>query len=320
LLVAQQKGLIYLFNLLVGVPLALSLTYLLRILAPKVGLLDRAGLNRRKIHSTDKPVAGFALPLIFFIQFSPFLQAYFSLALGILAVSLMGLIDDYQPLSARLKLLIQSLSAFLLVAFVHPPTFLGLGVQGVVIDGWFNLLFLACWTVGVTNSLNLVDGLDGLAPGLSLIGSAGLTSIALLGGSDPSLIALLGILTGSLLGFLCFNFNPAKVFLGDGGAYFLGLILAYLTPQVLSTSVSGGVASSWPLLPGLLILGVPLFDTAWAIVRRTVSGSGIMVSDERHIHHLLLEKLDHRKAVLTLYLSQALLSAGAVFFWIYFFG
>src|SRR5690606_3348807 len=151
------------------------------------------------------------------------------------------------------------------------------------------------WIVGVTNAVNLIDGLDGLAGGVSAIATGTILVMAIIMG-NPTVIILSLLLLGSTIGFLFYNFHPAKIFMGDSGALFLGFSLATLS--VLGFTQATVVSFIVPLL----ILGVPLSDTFFAIVRRKVNKLPISVADKNHLHHCLLQfGFSHRKTVLIIY-------------------
>ena len=193
-----------------------------------------------------------------------------------------------------------------------------------VSDDWV-LLITVVWLLGMTQAINLIDGLDGLAAGIVAIGALAFfiyslrladPNVRLL--SQPSIGPLIAIITvGICVGFLPHNFNPAKIFMGDGGALLLGLLLA------VSTSVVGGRADPnlrgyagqtyfflAPLFIPLFILGVPILDTLFAIIRRATRRQGVATADKRHLHHRLME-MGHgqRRSVVILWAWTALLSA-----------
>ena len=302
----------YFLNLVISFFVTAFCSLILTRWAPKLKLIDRP--DRRKIHQVEKPVGGIALligfvPLaIHFNFFPPALLA------GLLIVTLMGIVDDIQPLSPSLKLLTQILAASLPLLFIlTPETSIGLpGVGSVHVTGWANIILISFWIVGATNALNLIDGLDGLATGIGLLVALFITFIGT--GNDPSLA---GALTGSLTAFLIYNFHPAKLFLGDGGSYFLGFLLAFSIIEFLGRSPAQ--TFTWPLIAGVIVLGLPISDTTWAIFRRAKKGRGIMSADKNHIHHLLLRKSDPKRAVIYLYIAQSFF-CGLGFLYLYFSG
>jgi UDP-GlcNAc:undecaprenyl-phosphate GlcNAc-1-phosphate transferase len=224
-----------------------------------------------------------------------------------------GLIDDLRGLSFHWKFAAQILAGvyawncgFLIEKLTNP-------FGGALDLGWLSLPLTVLWIVGVTNAVNLIDGLDGLAAGIALIITVAVGVLAIVRG-DVGLTAASVALAGALSGFLRFNFNPARIFLGDSGSLFLGFVLAVTTVR----GQKGGTAVA--ILAPLLILGVPLFDTGLAVLRRlyrignqgvrTDNALGYMVRnwdhvfrpDRGHIHHRLIDwGMTHRGAVICLY-------------------
>ncbi len=237
---------------------------------------------------------GLKLPVFFF--------------LGISVVFLTGLVDDFISLPPSLKVLGQVMGIVLLM------------ISGVVINfftlPWGTILYLGAWgypltflwMLGITNALNLIDGMDGLSSGIATIASFTLGVVALQEGrSLAAFVAFL--LMGAELGFLCYNFPPARIFLGDGGALFAGIVLSTI-------SVQGSLKSTatFTLLVPILVLGVPIFDTFFAIVRRGKNRLPLMSPDEGHLHHRLLKRgYSTRKAVLVFYSISLVFSMVAIF-------
>ena len=196
---------------------------------------------------------------------------YFGMFLGILVISITCVFDDIFTIKPIVKLIGQVLAAIVAVAF---------GVRIESIDfGFINtselgeavsIIVTIIWIVGVTNAINLIDGLDGLASGISVISAVSLLVIFVLNGSPTIAIILITALAGALVGFLPFNFAPAKTFIGDTGSNFLGYTISIIA--IL------GVAKTYTLaviiLP-LIVLGLPIFDTVWAIIRRLIKGKSI---------------------------------------------
>jgi UDP-GlcNAc:undecaprenyl-phosphate GlcNAc-1-phosphate transferase len=252
--------------------------------------------------------------------------------LGVVAagavIYLVGLVDDIRNISAPAKVAGQVLAAMVLVFLGVTMYYFKLPFDSSIISLTPSILPLvtALWVVGMANSVNLIDGLDGLAAGIVAIASASLCIYGLrlesLGdlGVD-NLGPLIAVITcGACVGFLPHNFHPAKTFMGDGGALFLGLSLAAQTMVIggrTENSVNAGVDVSGltffrfaPLFIPFFILGVPIFDTAFAIVRRTVQRTGVAERDLGHLHHRLVRLgHGHRRAVLILWAWTALLSA-----------
>ncbi|MEN9300456.1 MAG: UDP-N-acetylglucosamine--undecaprenyl-phosphate N-acetylglucosamine-phosphate transferase [Actinomycetota bacterium] len=251
--------------------------------------------------------------------------------LGVIAAALiitvLGLFDDIREVSAPMKVTGTVVAGLALVWFGVTMFYFRVPFLDVFVlsDDWIPL-FTVVWLVGMTQAVNLIDGLDGLAAGIVAIASAAfflyskhLEDLTLL--SQPNIGPLIAIITvGVCVGFLPFNFNPARIFMGDCGALLLGLMLA------ISTSVVGGRADPQiqsfsaqtyffiaPLFIPLLILGVPIVDVLFAVLRRTISRQGLTTADRGHLHHRLIA-LGHgpRRAVVILWLWTALLSAVAL--------
>ncbi len=298
----------YLLPFLIAAALSFFATPLVKRLALRIGAIDQPG--GRKIHL--HPVAylgglaifiGFILPTLAFLPISRRLVA---LLIGVTLLLIVGVVDDIRGLSPWVKLPWQIVAAAIVLCG-------GIGITAITsplggsIDlsygrfavEWGSLRFhitpignllSILWMVGLINVINFLDGLDGLACGISAI--AGLIMFLLsLQVNQPETALLAIILTGAALGFLPFNFNPARIFLGDGGAYMLGLTLALLA-----------IYSGGKLATAGLVLGFTIFDGVWAVVRRLYHRRSPFKADRHHFHHLLLDiGFSQRRAVLTLY-------------------
>jgi UDP-GlcNAc:undecaprenyl-phosphate/decaprenyl-phosphate GlcNAc-1-phosphate transferase len=297
---------------LVALAISWWLTPEIRARALKLGLVDQPGEDRR-IHKVAVPrLGGVAIYISLIVTLTLMLAiggrfpregGLAGIAVGGTLIFVLGLLDDLESLSAKVKLVVQILAgcaAYSLgvrIKFLPMPmtTDLDLGFLhlhgGVPIDlGPWALPLTVLWLVGVANAVNLIDGMDGLAAGVSLISAISIWSVAMainIGQPYPALIA--AVLAGALLGFLRWNFNPARIFLGDSGAYLTGFILG----AVSITGVVKGVTAVTLIVPTFvlvfLILFFPLIDTAWAIVRRLSTGRSIFAPDAGHIHHRLLQ-------------------------------
>jgi UDP-GlcNAc:undecaprenyl-phosphate GlcNAc-1-phosphate transferase len=224
---------------------------------------------------------------------------------GLLAASLLlfaaGVVDDLYNLPPRSKLLAQIAAA--LVAWqagIHVDQFTLFGGASSLDLGALSLPVTVLWIVGVTNAFNLIDGLDGLATGIGLVALTTTLAVALkLGNGDVALVC--AALAGALLGFLRYNIRPARIFLGDSGSLFVGFMLA-----VLSVHGSTKSAAAVLVVVPVLVLALPLIDTALAIVRRWLRGKPIFGADERHLHHRLVAiGLTHTRAAVLLFLTAA---------------
>ena len=284
-------------------PLMIKIAYRLRILSMP---------GKRRVHTKPVPFLGsVAIYLSFFISLFIAFNAYpqtkisFSheikgLFIAGTLVVLLGLWDDLKNIKPLVKLTGQISAALILFYFgfrieVFTSPFTGAETQAPVI---FSVLFTVAWVVGLMNAMNLIDGLDGLAAGLSAIVCFTLLLIALYLNNFVTAIILI-ILAGSALGFLRYNFHPAKIFLGDSGSMLLGLILA-ATILIKSQYKS---AAAVVLLAPLTALSIPIYDTFMAILRRSLKKDSIFIADKRHLHHRLLEfGLTQKQIVFAIYL------------------
>lgn len=216
-------------------------------------------------------------------KLSPDRQAFFAgILLGGVVLFATGLVDDLRGLSPAIKLGAQCVAAVIVYLYGSQIQLITLGPTAIVPLGWLSLPLTVFWVVGVTNAFNVIDNMDGLATGLALVALATVLGAALaLGNTDVALVCV--ALTGALLGFLPYNFNPARIFLGDSGSLFVGFMLAVL-------SVHGALKSATAVLVAvpLFALAVPLFDLSLSILRRWLRGVPIFVGDTRHISHRLL--------------------------------
>lgn len=216
--------------------------------------------------------------------------------LGSLGFFAIGLSDDLFMLSPLLRLFMQvGIASLVWLAGVRVE-FLTVPILGLIHLDWLSLPITVIWLVGVVNAVNWIDGLDGLASGVGAIAAATSFLICLYTGEFSSALLMVALL-GSLLGFLIFNFNPAQIFMGDGGSYFIGFLLA----GVGITGLVKGATATAIFLP-LLVLGVPLLDMTVVILARLRQGKSPFLADQRHLHHRLLHVgLPHRLTVLVIY-------------------
>lgn len=219
-----------------------------------------------------------------------------------------GFADDLKPLGARVKLLGQIGVACILFASGYSIDVLTHPTTGAHVDlGWLALPVTLFWLISIPNIINLIDGMDGLAGGFGLFMCLTLGVIGHFSGM-PDVVMVSAVMAGALSGFLFFNLPPARIFLGDGGAYLIGFFIAAVS---LASSQKGTIVSA--LLVMIIALGVPILDTLFAIVRRGVRGVPIFRADAEHIHHRLVQ-LGYSKpqALLVLYIACALLSLGGI--------
>lgn len=299
--------------------LAFLITPLIKKLSFKIGAVDKP--NSRRINKVPMPTAGglaiyiaFSISILFlFPDLIPFKYAvHLVISSGI--VVLTGLIDDIFELKPRQKLIGVMIAAFY-VCFVFDITVSTITLPhiGLVPLNWLSYPITVLWIVGLTNAINLVDGLDGLASGISIIA---LTTIGIVGyvGSSTGAVQLqvplaIFILLMSVLGFFPFNFYPAKIFLGDTGALQLGFLISVLSIQGLKN------ATFITLITPLIILGVPITDTLFAMIRRRLNRRPISSADKMHLHHRLISLgFTHRGAVLAIYCMALIFSIIALLY------
>ncbi len=295
---------------------SLIMTPVVRKIALASGALSQPGL--RSVHTKPTPhMGGLAIYIAFSIAivmaFGWRSEVTWGMLVGGFVIVLVGIVDDFITLSPRMKVLGQVLAALVLVGF-------GVRIEHVtnpLTGGMLPLFSLAIpltviWVVAMTNIVNLIDGLDGLAAGIASIASFTLMLAAVRMGPDtPGYIVtmpLTAALAGSALGFLPYNFNPAKIFMGDAGAMFLGYALA-------AVSVEGALKSTATVAVAvpILALGLPIFDTVFAIVRRRRKGVPVSSADRDHLHHRLLQLgLTHRETVVAMYFVSGWLGLSAL--------
>lgn len=283
------------------------------------GLMDKP--DGHKTHSKPVPTLGgtaiFAGVIAAVFVCFPFLPerlrpdeiyAILGISLGAALSFIIGLFDDLFGLKPARKFLFQVLIAGGGILFGIKIGFLsGLGGGFIYLPGILTVLVTILWVTALMNAINLIDGLDGLASGITSIAAAAFLILALIQGQLAAALLSAAVL-GSTLGFLPYNFHPAKIFLGDAGSLMLGYLLATISilgPFKTTTALT-------VVLP-ILILGLPLFDTSWAILRRTVARRKISEADNDHVHHQLTKRgLGHRGTVLVLYGVAAILAIIAV--------
>ena len=281
--------------------------------APKIGAMDIPKDDRR-IHKAPMPLIGgvamYLAVMAGMLFFLPKTRDFMAIFAGATIILISGLKDDIRGTSPKEKLFYQLLAATIAIRggiqvnFVTNPFASG---SPILYLSWIGIPITVFWIVGITNTLNLIDGLDGLAGGVALISALSFTFVAMKLGM-VEIAVLSALVSGACLGFLPFNFNPAKIFMGDTGALFLGFMLAVISIE----GVMKSVATIAMLVP-VIILGVPIFDTTFAIFRRLLSGQSIMAADKSHLHHRLLALgYSQRKTVLILYLISGVFGLFAV--------
>lgn len=290
---------------------SILITPLVKKLAFRLGATDRP--NDRKVHQKIMPRLGglviyFSFMIGLFIM-NPDSPHHYGIMAGGLVIVLTGILDDIYELSARVKLVTQIAAALLAILWGGVQvSFINLPFGGMLEFGGFSFVITLLWIVGVTNAINLIDGLDGLAAGVSSIALISISGMAIIMG-DGYVMTVGFLLLVSTLGFLVYNFYPAKIFMGDTGALFLGYMIG-----VLSLLGFKGVTFISFIIP-IIILGVPMTDTIFAIVRRLVKKTPLSAPDKSHLHHCFLNLgFTHRQTVLMIYAISALFGLAAFIF------
>lgn len=290
--------------------LTLVSTPLVKKLAIKWGVVDQP--DHRKVHTRIMPrMGGLAIFIAFVVSFYIYVpknKESIGILIGGAIIALTGMIDDKYQISPKMKMLGQLIAALVVIWCGLKVDFINLPFNGQVYFQWLSIPITIFWLVGVTNAVNLIDGLDGLAAGVSGVAVSAIMVMSILMGNTLALI-LSVILLGCVIGFLFFNFHPAKIFMGDTGALFLGFNLAVLS--ILGFKQLTLIAFLVPIL----ILGVPLSDTFYAIIRRIVNKKPISQPDKNHLHHCILSMgFSHRNTVIIIYGVSALFAVSAVIF------
>lgn len=288
---------------LVFVPLAMKLAY-------KIGAVDKP--NARKVHTKIMPrMGGLGIYLAYIIVILATQKMNMQLAgllLGSTILVVLGIFDDMKDLNAKFKLLIQILAAVIVMAFgVRIEFMTNVFGGGAIYLDILSLPITLLWIVGITNAINLIDGLDGLAGGIATIAALSMAVVGWIYG-QYLMASMAIILAGATMGFLRYNFHPAKVFMGDTGSLFLGFNLSVLAIMGVAKSVT-----FISLAAPVLVLGVPIFDTFFAILRRKMNHKPIFAADKDHLHHRLLGMgFSHRKTVLIIYAISFFLALSAI--------
>lgn len=302
-----------LFAFVVAFLIAYASTPIVKMLAFKIGAVDVPRDNRR-MHK--KPIArlgglaifyGFIISIMCFAEIDTELRG---ILIGSIIIVVMGIFDDIYSLNALFKFVVQIIAALIVVLhgvqIDHISSF-GIGSSAYIDLGMFAVPITVLWIVGVTNALNLIDGLDGLAAGVSTISTVSLFAISLIT-REAGIAIVTAAIAGAGFGFLPYNIHPAKIFMGDTGSTFLGFMLACIS--VLGLFKSYAVIS---VAVPFLILGLPIFDTLFAILRRVLRGQSPMHPDRGHVHHRLIDLgFDQKQTVVILLITSGLLSLSAV--------
>ena len=299
-------------------------------IANKIGAVD-IPKDKRRMHTKRMPkfggpavILGFIISMIYLIivmsiegSLDLFTEQEYGkkllgVLLGIVVIAITGIIDDIKTLKPWQELIGQTIAAIIVVAFGIQIEHLNIPfLYRVGLSEAFSTIITVLWIVGVTNAINLIDGLDGLSSGISLISCISLLIIFLMNGSPMIATVIVTAMSGALVGFLPYNFSPAKTFIGDTGSNFLGFMLAVVSILGVAKTYTMAVI----VLP-VIVLGLPIFDVMFAIVRRLAKGKSIKAvfkPDKGHLHHRLVEKgFSQRQAVLILYGLSASLGMFAI--------
>ncbi len=299
-------------------------------LSHNVGAIDIPKDNRR-MHSNIMPrlggvavIIGFTISLIYLLFITDLEESinlfgkeqYYKKLLGIffgsIIIIIVGIQDDIKSLKPLQKLIGQTFAATIVVVFGLKIEYIKIStILQIVLKEEISSIITIIWIVGITNSINLMDGLDGLSTGISLISSISLLIIFTLNYSPLIAIIVISALIGALMGFLPFNFSPAKIFIGDTGSNFSGFLIAIVSILGMAKTYTLAVV----ILP-VLVLGLPIIDIAWAIIRRIVKGKSlkaIFYADNEHVHHKLVKKgFSQRQAVFILYGVSAIFGTFAI--------
>ncbi len=317
-----MENLIYISILII----AFAVTYLVVPLsikfAKKFNIIDNPKEDNRRVHKVPTPrvggiaiIAGMAASLLVYFLITLFTEntvdkRYLGYILGGIIIVVMGFVDDLKNLRPLYKFLFQLLAGTVIYVF-------GISIAGIKIPfiypemidfGIWSFPITLLWVLGISIAVNLIDGLDGLAAGISAIASVSLLMIFAINGAPMEAIVIAIALVGSTVGFLPYNFNPAKTFMGDTGSNFLGYTLA--TISII------GMAKGYTVLAivaPLIVVGVPVFDMLFVIVRRLIHHQWITTPDKGHIHHRLLKRgFSQKQVVLILYTLTSVLGIIAV--------
>ncbi len=294
--------------LLSAAVLSFAVTPLVKRLAQKVGAMDVPTDGRRMHHHPIPRMGGLAIFLAFLASVLIFAYPEIDreirgILLGAVIIVILGVLDDIITLHAGLKFVVQILAAVLVV--LH-----GCRIEhfvGLHLADWLSYPVSVVWIVAITNAVNFIDGLDGLAAGVSAISAGAMLVVALLVGDFMSAVMLAAIV-GACVGFIPYNFNPAKIFMGDTGSTFLGFMLSTISIYGLF-KMYAIISFAVPFL----VLGLPIFDICFAVVRRVSHGQSPMHADRGHVHHRLIDMgFSQKQAVAISYMLSAILGMAAV--------
>ena len=297
--------------LLVACIVGLLITPFMRRVALRFNCMDHP--VDRSVHCAPIPfLGGVAIYLAFLVSTLVFLDISEPTVRGILlgggVIVLLGVLDDLYRLPAWMKFAGQVGAAMILVTYGIRIDRLSHPAGGFFYFNGWAVPFTLLWVVAFTNALNFIDGLDGLAAGVAAIASTVLLVVGIQTGQPQVALLIAAILAGSALGFLPYNFNPARIFMGDAGAMFLGYTLAAI-------SISGTLKSTAAIALGIpvLAMGLPVMDAALAVVRRYRNGQAFYEADTGHLHHRLIQMgMTQREAVVLMYCISGWMGIGAL--------
>ena len=308
----EHNWILYIAAFAMAFGVCLLTTPFVKRMSIKLGAIDYP--KKRGLHKEPIPrMGGLAIVLGFMVTMlvlMPFVDEICTVQFagflgGAMIIVVLGMVDDIYRVGAKIKLVVQILAAFLVV-LTGTRIDMVAWPMAAYLEG-FSGPFTMFWIIGVTNAVNLIDGVDGLAAGVTSICATSLMVLCILTGT-PLAVALMAALAGSCLGFLPRNFNPAEIIMGDTGATFLGYVLA--VSSIL------GVFKSYALLAVLiavLCLALPIFDTAFAMLRRFINHKPLMSADRGHLHHRLIDKgYNQKQTVLILYGISAVSGLAAI--------
>ena len=309
----MQDKLISIFKIVISVAAFTAILFpMVKWISYHVGALDYP--NERKVHKKPMPVMGGLMIYLGFLfgymLFAPQSTQMLAILIASFIVILTGILDVIKPLKAKEKLVGQVVAA-LIITFYGKILLNDISAFGFYFNfGWLAYPLTILFILALMNCINLIDGLDGLAAGISSIFFATIGVLALIMNNIGSLeVTIAFIMFGACIGFLIFNFNPAKIFMGDIGSMFLGFIIA-----VICLLGFKGVTLTSLVVP-ILILAIPILDTLFAILRRLINHKHIYEADKQHLHHQLLnKKFSQRTTVLIIYAVNILFSLASIFY------
>ncbi len=312
----SEQLIFLIFSFIIAFVFSFAFTPVVKRMAYKIKAID-VPKDGRRMHKRPIPrLGGLAIIFGFMVStlcFGHMTKGLVAILVAAMIIAVMGIIDDAKALNALPKFFVQIIAALIVVIWggvkveVFSNPIVWSGQPYFVMPGWASIVFSVFWIVFITNAVNFIDGLDGLAAGVSAIMTVSLVFISARLG-DYSVAVLGTALMGACFGFLPYNFNPAKIFMGDTGSTFLGFMLATLSIQ--------GVFKSYAVISfavPLLIMGLPLFDAVFAMVRRIVKGQNPMKADRGHLHHRLMDMgFSQKQTVFILYAISGVLGITAV--------